>query len=834
MVTDLILGTAGHIDHGKTSLIRALTGVDTDRLPEEKKRGITIDLGFAELCVGEYRLGIVDVPGHERFVRNMLAGATGMDLALLVVAADDSIKPQTLEHFDILRLLDLRAGVIAVTKCDLVDAAWIELVEDEIREFVRGSFLESAPLVRTSTATGQGLDTPACGIGGSSRAGRATPLPRCGHRTVPDGHRSGIHHRRPRHRGDGECQQWRNPGRRRTVDRAGRSARAGPRTAEPRPADAAGASRPAGGHQPGRCPSRGDRTRTGTGHSRTSASQPPVDRAGARRRVAGAADQEPQPRARPRGHRRIARHARAARHRHAGSRPDGLRAAASRRPRRDDLESAVRDSQRVACADVGGGQVLVPDAERLRRDAPETLARLAHLAVRPAAGAGRRGALLRRTARLAARRPGAHGRASTRPRTCPTRCAPRACSAKWPCRPPARSASTATCWTNSASASKPGWRNSTSSIRCELSIDRQQIRRGFVYVDDAVFNLVLSNLRGAGRIRLTDQGVALEGHGPKLSQNERKLLAQLVEDYRQAGLESPTVQQMQQRATKNQASVPSARRAGRRQRRSGRGQRRLFPACRRRSSDPPAAGRVTFWRDRLDGEPDPRNPEYVPQVCGSLLRVPGSHRLHASRRRRAVAGRSRSWHSRFLTSASAAAGLDHLGHPQPRRHAPVRRGRVTPWPNVLRNIPSVNELLDSPPLRKLMDRASRSVVLSGVRDFLDNLRHEVQSAAAEIKLPAAGGTGRADRPVDRPRGAARAASRDQRDRHPVAHRTGARSAGRRGHHGHGGSRPRLRQRGNGPGHRRTFPTHRGRGTPAATTDRRRGRCRGQQQRRRPR
>ena len=159
MVTDLILGTAGHIDHGKTSLIRVLTGVDTDRLPEEKKRGITIDLGFAELCVGQYRLGIVDVPGHERFVRNMLAGATGMDLALLVVAADDSIKPQTLEHFEILRLLDLRAGVIAVTKCDLVDATWIELVEDEIRDVVRGSFLATAPIVRTSTTTGQGLDT---------------------------------------------------------------------------------------------------------------------------------------------------------------------------------------------------------------------------------------------------------------------------------------------------------------------------------------------------------------------------------------------------------------------------------------------------------------------------------------------------------------------------------------------------------------------------------------------------------------------------------------------------------------------------------------------------
>lgn len=157
MPIDLILGTAGHIDHGKTRLIQALTGVDTDRLPEEKRRGITIDIGFAELALGEYRLGIVDVPGHERFVKNMLAGATGMDLALLVVAADDSVKPQTREHMDILRMLNLRAGVIALTKCDLAEPAWIDLVEEEVRELVRGSFLEKAPLERVSAVTGAGI-----------------------------------------------------------------------------------------------------------------------------------------------------------------------------------------------------------------------------------------------------------------------------------------------------------------------------------------------------------------------------------------------------------------------------------------------------------------------------------------------------------------------------------------------------------------------------------------------------------------------------------------------------------------------------------------------------
>src|SRR5213078_1153935 len=150
MPRDLILGTAGHIGHGKTSLVKALTGIDCDRLPEEKKRGITIDIGFASLDLGAYRLGIVDVPGHERFIKNMLAGATGIDLAVLVVAADDSIMPQTREHLEILRLLGLKHGVIALTKADLMDETTREVVELEIRDLVQGTFLESAPPVRTS------------------------------------------------------------------------------------------------------------------------------------------------------------------------------------------------------------------------------------------------------------------------------------------------------------------------------------------------------------------------------------------------------------------------------------------------------------------------------------------------------------------------------------------------------------------------------------------------------------------------------------------------------------------------------------------------------------
>ncbi|HVS38485.1 MAG TPA: selenocysteine-specific translation elongation factor [Gemmataceae bacterium] len=157
MARDLILGTAGHIDHGKTSLVKALTGIDCDRLPEEKARGITIDIGFAHLDLPPYHIGVVDVPGHERFIKNMLAGAAGVDLALLVVAADDSVMPQTREHLEILRLLGLRHGVIALTKTDLVDADTREVAELEIRELVQGTFLENAAIIGTSAHAGAGI-----------------------------------------------------------------------------------------------------------------------------------------------------------------------------------------------------------------------------------------------------------------------------------------------------------------------------------------------------------------------------------------------------------------------------------------------------------------------------------------------------------------------------------------------------------------------------------------------------------------------------------------------------------------------------------------------------
>ena len=154
----IIIGTAGHIDHGKSALVLALTGKDPDRLPEEKKRGITIDLGFADLDLGDVRIGFVDVPGHERFVKNMLAGAHGIDVVALVIAADEGVMPQTREHFDICRLLNVRKGLIVITKSDLVEADLIPLVRDEAEELVAGSFLEDAPILTVSARTGSGLD----------------------------------------------------------------------------------------------------------------------------------------------------------------------------------------------------------------------------------------------------------------------------------------------------------------------------------------------------------------------------------------------------------------------------------------------------------------------------------------------------------------------------------------------------------------------------------------------------------------------------------------------------------------------------------------------------
>jgi selenocysteine-specific elongation factor len=156
---EIILGTAGHVDHGKTSLIRALTGIETDRLKEEKARGITIELGFAHLDLPcGHRLGIVDVPGHEKFVRNMVAGVAGMDMVAFIIAADEGIMPQTIEHFNICKLIGVKEGLIILSKKDMVDEDWLEMVEEEVEEFFQDSFLEKAPILKVSSTTGEGIE----------------------------------------------------------------------------------------------------------------------------------------------------------------------------------------------------------------------------------------------------------------------------------------------------------------------------------------------------------------------------------------------------------------------------------------------------------------------------------------------------------------------------------------------------------------------------------------------------------------------------------------------------------------------------------------------------
>src|SRR4030042_1304560 len=155
----VILGTAGHIDHGKTSLIKAMTGIDTDRLKEEKERGITIELGFAHLKLPSGQLlGIVDVPGHEKFVKTMVSGATGIDLVVLVIAADEGVMPQTREHLEICKLLDIKSGLVVLTKTDMVDRAWIDLVREDIAAYLSGTFLENSPVMEVSSVTGDGIE----------------------------------------------------------------------------------------------------------------------------------------------------------------------------------------------------------------------------------------------------------------------------------------------------------------------------------------------------------------------------------------------------------------------------------------------------------------------------------------------------------------------------------------------------------------------------------------------------------------------------------------------------------------------------------------------------
>ncbi len=555
MATDLILGTAGHIDHGKTSLVKLLTGVNTDRLPEEKQRGITIDLGFAELDLGEYRLGIVDVPGHERFVRNMLAGATGIDLALLVIAADDSIKPQTREHLEILKLLDLRAGVIALTKCDLSDPSWIELVEEEIRELVAGTFLAEAPIIHTSTVRGEGgeelkvaLREAAAKVEplvAAKREGpfrlaidRAFTVP--GHGTVVTGSvgsgsvRVGdelaIEPGQVRVRVRGLNVHGR------TIDEAHRGQRA--------------AINLAGIHH--------DEVRRGqelatVGHLVPS------------RRMTVQLTASPQL-MRPIKNRARVRL-------HLGTAEimatvvlldrDRLEAGAVGLAQLYLAEPAVgvwgqplviRSESPVMT--IGGGHVLDPTAERLRRgnaDWSEQLTawRSSDPVVRAAAAARFFGLRewqpvdLVRTAGVD-RFDEAVGALKQRGDLIELAVPPNR-------RLRVHRQALADIYERIEATLK----KLHARFPLQTSIDKPRLTQRFAYLGgDAVVEATLQAMQSAGKIRLTARGVALAGHGPTLTANERKLLDEIIVRYRDAGFQPPTVQEVKAQTVKNQASVP--------------------------------------------------------------------------------------------------------------------------------------------------------------------------------------------------------------------------------------------------------------------------------------
>ena len=557
MPTDLILGTAGHIDHGKTSLIRALTGINTDRLPEEKQRGITIELGFAELLLGDYRLGVVDVPGHERFVRNMLAGATGMDVALLVVAADDSIKQQTREHLEILRLLDLEAGVIAITKADLAEPDWIELVEEEIRSLAADSFLAAAPIVRTSVETGDGLEelkreltAAAEKVARNPRRQKRLEAPfrmaidrvftMAGHGAVVTGSVSSgkaalgdILRIEP----DGIEVRVRGL---QNHDRSSEEIHRGQRAA----------INLAGVHH------------DQIGRGRELASQDHLRPSRLCTVWLSLLESTPRP---LKNRSRIRLHVGAAEFLATVSLLD--------REKLEPGESApaqvfltepaaviwsqpfvLRSESPVAT--IGGGRVLDPAAPKLKKPDQETLQQILDLRssepqVRASAAlyfAGLDDWSPRDLARSAGLDDGEAMREQLREsgdlqeiRLSPTRTL----------------SVHRRVLEQIAERVEAALRKMHELNPLRSTLDRSQLASGFRYLgDDALLEAVLRDMQKAKQIRLSDRGISLVGCGPKLSQNERKLLVQLIEIYREAGLQSPTVKECQQQVSKNQQSVP--------------------------------------------------------------------------------------------------------------------------------------------------------------------------------------------------------------------------------------------------------------------------------------
>ena len=556
MSTDLILGTAGHIDHGKTSLIRALTGVETDRLPEEKRRGITIELGFAELLLGDYRLGIVDVPGHERFVRNMLAGATGIDLALLVVAADDSVKQQTREHFEILRLLNLDAGVIAVTKCDLVEEEWVELVEEEIRELVAGTFLADASLIRTSSQTGEGLDELKSQLEQAARkvaSGGKLELRQgpfrmaidrtftiAGHGTVVTG---SVNH--------GQTQVGEElvvePG---SIRVRVRSLQNHDRTVEQVQRGQRAAINLAGIHH--------EQIRRGQevcslGHLVPSRLLT-VDLS-----LLDSAPRALKDRRRVRVHVGTAELLAAVRLLGQPALAPGEACSAQlflSEPAVTVWNQPLVIRSESPIITIGGGRVLDPSAPRLNKPDSEQLEMVTQL--------GSENPIERASAALY----------FTGLRD-------------WHSSDLSRTAGIESIETTTEALREQGeLREVTLSPNRRVSIhrlvfrrlcdrieaalhklhdahplraffDRSQLAVGFRYLpDEAILLAALKEMQSTGRIKSGAKGIAVTGRGPKLSQNEQKLLAQLVEDLRTAGIQPPTVKQCQQRASRNQESVP--------------------------------------------------------------------------------------------------------------------------------------------------------------------------------------------------------------------------------------------------------------------------------------
>ena len=554
MATDLILGTAGHIDHGKTSLIRALTGIETDRLPEEKRRGITIDLGFAHLDLGEYHLGIVDVPGHEKFVRNMLAGATGMDLAMLVIAADDSIKQQTREHLEILRMLDLRGGLIALTKCDLVESSWADLVEEEVRALVQETFLAAAPIVRTSVPSRLGLDAlkeqlrlaaervASTGLA-TDRGPFRLPIDRtfsiAGHGTVVTGTvasgRAAVGEELVIEPGGLPVRIRGLQSHDQSVAEVHRGQRA--------------AVNLAGIHH--------DVIRRGHELAQVGHLRPSRIITAQLLLLEGAAPIKSRTRVRV----------------HIGTAEILASVTLLDRPQLAPGESApvqlflaepavttwnqplvIRSESPVAT--IGGGRVLDPNAERLRKAEKEDLEQLARWRSNDPwerAGASLYFAGLRDWQPSDLPRLAGVEQTEEARRTLAARGELQEISVS-----PTRSLRFHSLILERM-AKRVAAALATLHERNPLrtSFPRTQVAAGFQYFGEpAVLSAVLERMRSAGTIRLSDAGLALAGHGPKLSRNEQALMTQLAQWYRDAGIETPTVKECQQKATKSQASVP--------------------------------------------------------------------------------------------------------------------------------------------------------------------------------------------------------------------------------------------------------------------------------------